>query len=267
MQLPADFDRHGAAAIGPHEFRFDDVVLTQRTARARMAFELAVLGHAQFDGVGTQQFLAPVTQHAAGALADVDDAHGARIDQEDGVGGCIHGAAKTLQLGGAVAHGLFHVRAVVACLALQQAHLEHVVDAGQHFDGVEGFIDEVACTRFDGAQLQRRIRRHGQHRQPGVVMLAQRIHDGETVEIRHVQVEHDQVEAFVGVRRGNGTRICGTADGHVPGTAQQIGQGLAHREVIIDQQDARLVDVILVDHVLPLKPVSLHATSATACHS
>jgi hypothetical protein len=84
--------------------------------------------------------------------------------------------------------------AVLGQFLVQQAYFQHVVDALVHFEQVEGLADEVARAGFERGDLEAGLGREGQHRQVAALFdFLQALHDLETVQARHLQVEQDQV--------------------------------------------------------------------------
>jgi hypothetical protein len=223
-QLPVDLDRH-RHQVAPHQFQFGQLRRARLADGGGVVVEPVRLGaqqrlraQAQPAGRLPQHLVARVAQHAAGAVVDVDQFGAGRVEQEDGVGGGVHRAAKALQLDRALAHRVLQARVVVARLAVQQAHLEHVADAREHLDRVDRLAEEIARARFERLEFMVGLRRHHQHRQPRVRLeRAQRVHHFEAVHAWHLQVEDDEVVAVAGVPVGHHARIGGGADGLVAG--------------------------------------------------
>jgi hypothetical protein len=134
---------------------------------------------------------------------------------------------------------------------VQQPHFEHVADAREHFERVEGLADEVARARLQRRQLGVRVGGDHQHGQPAFqLQRAQRIHHGEAAHARHLQVEDDQVDWWRWCsppRRAS--RVLVTA---VAAACQQVFEQAQVDFLVVDDEDLGAIDVGLADHGAPV---------------
>ncbi len=148
-----------------------------------------------------------------------------------------------------VARALPHLRLEDLVLALhlevQEARLEQRADPQHHLVGVERLGDEV----FRPAQerllprLRRQVARHHQHREEGALgNLAQAVEHLEAVHVRHVEVEQDQVGARVDVELHHLARVARALDPPEPLALEQAPQHEHVRRLVVDDQDARLLE-------------------------
>jgi len=141
----------------------------------------------------------------------------------------------------------------VARGAVQQPHFEHVADAREHFQRVEGLADEVARARLQRRQLGVRVGGDHQHGQVAFqLQRAQRIHHGVAAHGGHHQVEDDQVELVALVQARHGARIEGAGDGRVAAACQQVFEQAQVDFLVVDDQDLGAIDVGLADHGAPV---------------
>ncbi|MNS86649.1 hypothetical protein D3C72_1205590 [compost metagenome] len=200
-----------------------------------------------------QQFVARIAEQAASAVVDVDQGHAHHVDEENGVRGGVHGAAKALQFGRALAHRAFEQGVVVARGAVQQPHFEHVADAREHLERVEGLADEVARARFQRRQLGVRVGGDHQHGQIAFqLQRTQGIHHLVAAHAGHHQVEDDQVELVALVQAGHGARVEGAGDGRVAAALQQMLEQAQIDFLVVDEENFRRVDIGLADHGAPV---------------
>ena len=132
-------------------------------------------------------------------------------------------------------------RAVVLLeLLVEHPRLEQVVDAQHDLDGVERLGDEVARAHLQCALLHRRVAvagddQHGQ-RAARRQQVPQLLEDLEPVELRHVEVEDQQVGLAVAQQRQGLERIGGGVDAAVAAAVQEAGeQGQVLRLVVEDR--------------------------------
>ena len=140
--------------------------------------------------------------------------------------------------------------AVLRQFLVQQAHFQHVVDAFVHFHQVERFADEVARTRFQGGDLETRLCRQGQHGQVAAMLdFLQAFHDLEAVQLRHLQIQQNQVVAMFPVQRTDLSRTHGGHDIGVAGIAQDFQHQVDIVGRIVDDQNFGFQNLILAGHV------------------
>ena len=120
---------------------------------------------------------------------------------------------------------------------VEMARLQQVADAQQHLELLERLGEEVAGTRRQRAALglQRDIRRQDEdgHVRIGRDLAAELLEDGEPVEVRHHQVEQDEVRLEV-----------------VAGVLQQPLHEQHVGRLVVDDEDPRLPQAVR-NHVVP----------------
>ena len=115
------------------------------------------------------------------------------------------------------------------------------MDACLHLDQIEGFGDEVFGPRLQRAQFVARLRGDDQHRHITISFdFPQGVHDLESIHVRHLQIEQNQVVVMRQVQGADGARIHGCGDALVAGTAQHLFQQNDVRFLVINDQDAGL---------------------------
>ena len=249
--MPAQFHGH-RAQVAPQQFAFRHFRGQVGRAARQRGQRRGRRWRQQGTGRQRQQFGARIAEQAARAVVDVDQGHAQHVDEEDGVGGGVHGAAKALQFGRALAHRAFEQGVVVTRGAVQQPHFEHVADAREHFERVEGLADEVARARFQRRQLGVRVGGDHQHGQVAFqFQRAQGIHHVVAAHAGHHQVEDDQVKLVALVQAGHGARVEGAADGRVAAAAQQVLEQAQIDVLVVDDENFRRIDIGLADHGAP----------------
>src|SRR5471032_142260 len=140
------------------------------------------------------------------------------------------------QSGQAVVAG--HAAAVIAAAGVEQAHFQHVADAAEQLATVVGLADEILGAGFERAQAVGRLARGDQH---GQILAgldhAQLVEHAEAVEVRHLQVQQDQVVAVLAVQPGHLARVGGRGDGRVAGAGEQVFEHGDDGGLVVDDED------------------------------
>ena len=158
------------------------------------------------------------------------------------------------QLRGAFQHRLLEHLAVTLEALVEEAHLQHVVDARLHFDQVEGLGYEILRAGLQRAQLMARLGGDHEDRKIAVHIVGLEAFDHlEAVHSGHLQVEENQVVAVLAVQRAYLARVRGRGDRGVTRFAQHLLEQAHIDLLVVDDQDAGVEDVGLVDfHALSL---------------
>ncbi len=139
--------------------------------------------------------------------------------------------------------------AVLGQFLVEQAHFEHIVDALVHFEQVEGLADEVARAGLEGGDLEGRLGGQGQHGQVAALFdFLEALHDLETVEFGHLQVEQYQVVAMFAVQGAHLGRQHGGAHIAVAGVVQDFKHQFDIVGAIINDQYFCVEDIFLAGH-------------------
>ena len=203
-----------------------------------------------------------------GETDDVGDHHGdvhiavrrdvrARLQPRgDGIGRHVEREPlRPLSLGHHLIEQLLQLFVLAVDLDVQQANLEHVVDARQHLGDIERFADEVFRTGFERAELVIRLGRDHQDRKVSIFLdVLQSFHHLEAVHAGHLEIEHNQVVAILLVQRMHRVRIEGRRDRLIPGAGQHALEQQDIGRQIVDDQDLGLEDIGGLKHVLAPTP-------------
>ena len=151
------------------------------------------------------------------------------------------------QLGGPFLHRLFQHLVVVLEFLVQQPHFQHVVDARLDFDQIERLADEILGAGLQRAQLVAGLGGEHEDRKVAVrVVGLEAFHHLESIHAGHLQVEQDQVVAVLAMQRADLLRIHRRGDAGVAGLAQQLLEQADIGLLIVDDQDAGVENVGLV---------------------
>ena len=132
----------------------------------------------------------------------------------------------------------FQLRVLAADLNVQQAHLEHVVDARQYLGDIERLADEVLGAGPECAELVVRLRGdHEDGQVAGGFDLLQSFHHLKSVHTGHLEIEQDQVVAMLLVQRTHRAWIERGRDPLVSGVSQHALEQQDVGRLIVDNED------------------------------
>ena len=130
-------------------------------------------------------------------------------------------------------------------LEVQEPGVQEVLDPQEHLDPVERLGQEVLRARGQGALLGRHRHVRGQHQDRHVGLRGDRqlAHHGDPVEVRHHQIEQDQVGMELVVESADLTRIRRRDEVAIAGLLQQTLEKPDVRELVVDDQDPGFVEI------------------------
>ena len=146
------------------------------------------------------------------------------------------------ELQGALVHQLLEQTVLVMHQALGHVRHQRVVDAGQKFPAVERLAEKVAGSAVQCTQqivLARLCGKHHDGRLQRVGQGPDLVHHGVAVEVRHVDVQQDQVRTRCPIARHHLARILDQLDLAVTFGAQHQAEQLEVGRLIVDHHDAR----------------------------
>ena len=139
-------------------------------------------------------------------------------------------------------HTLLQCNAPSLKLEVEEPHLQQVLDSQEHLGLLERLRDEVLRPSLQRALSNLLAVVGGQHenRQPATLdPRGERLHDLETVRIRHVQVEQHEVEVVLPAQGGGLRRVRRRDHVGVSGARKNALQQGDVLLLIVDDQDAR----------------------------
>ena len=152
---------------------------------------------------------------------------------------------RRLELAGALAHlGLEHL-VLALDLEVEEPRLQEGADAEQHLVRMERLADEVLRAARQRLTLRSLAQITGQHQDREVARLrdlVQLIEHRQTIHVRHVQVEQNQIRPETHVRFGNLPRIHRAFDAAEAGALQHSAQERDVLRLVVDDQDARVLE-------------------------
>ena len=134
-------------------------------------------------------------------------------------------------------------RAIVALeVEVKIPRMEEVLDPQQHLQPVEGFRQEILGAGLQGALLRvaGRVGREDQDRQEHVLGNLKLPDDRDPVQMRHHQIEQDQIGLRLGVQGEHLPRIRGASDLTVADVRQHPLQEPHVRRLVVDDEDSGL---------------------------
>jgi hypothetical protein len=137
-------------------------------------------------------------------------------------------------------------RAVVPLeLEVQRARVEQVLDPEQHLEPVERLGQKVLGAGLERTLLRlgRRVRGQHQHRQEHVARDRELADDRDPVQVRHHQVEQDQVGRPLAVERPHLARVGRAADLAIAGLGQHALEESDVGRLVVDDEDPGLPEI------------------------
>ena len=156
---------------------------------------------------------------------------------------------RLVEVARAVVDELLEHEVLLACLELQEADLQQVLDPQQHLDHVEGLGQEVAGAARQRALLclDRDVGRDHEHREPAALEPGLQLREHlEPVRIGHVEVEDQQVRRLLRAHRHHVRGVHRALDRGVAVVLEHALQQLDVGGLIVDDQDARVLELLLL---------------------
>jgi len=136
-------------------------------------------------------------------------------------------------------------------LPVEEAHREQVVDAEEQLDPVEGLRHEIARAGRERATLGLGCGVGGEDEDRQIDLPRglplEPLEDLHAVEMRHPEVQHDQIGPELSVARRHLARVRRTAQVGIAGTLEQLFQQAHHRRLVVHDHDPRAAEC-LRDH-------------------
>ena len=145
------------------------------------------------------------------------------------------------QLRGTFAHAVLQERLLVAELQMLVPRFEQILDAQQHLDGVERLGEKIRGADGQRATLGFEPDVGGQHEDGHALrrheILRELLHHAEAVEVRHVQVEQDEVGLARLTQREHPARIGRGDDLRVTAELEQVFEERDVHGLVVDDEE------------------------------
>ncbi len=144
-----------------------------------------------------------------------------------------------------------HPRVELLRLAVEQPHLDHVLNAGQHLCQIERLAEEVPRASLERAHFVIGMCR--QHEHGNVVVrldLFEAFHHLKAIHARHVHIEQDEIEVVDQVQLADLARVGGRRHVEIAAPFEELLEQGDVGFFVIDDQDLAVENVCLANHGL-----------------
>ena len=128
---------------------------------------------------------------------------------------------------------------------VEVSRVEEILDPQEHLDPVKRLGQEVLGAGLQRALLRLggRIGREDQDREIDILGDLKLSHDGDPIQIRHHQVEQEQIRLILTVQGEHLPGIRGAANLPIAGLGQRALEEPNVRRLIVDDEDSRLGEI------------------------